>query len=108
MNRDMVEAEDLKEQRLLENLGINVEVQNRAQQEIDKDRENWRNLMVQLNNGQNTSGDINPLRNSMITGVSYIFGGFIPLAAYFFILNTSVTFQYSGIISLTTLLILGI
>ena len=106
-NKDMQEAEDLKEQKLLKNLGINVEVQNLAQEEIDKDRKNWQNLVLQLNNEQNTSGDINPLRNVLITFASYIFGGIIPLAAYFFTQNTSVAFQYSGIISLTILFILG-
>ena len=106
-NKDLQEAEDLKEQRLLENLGITVEVQNLAQEEIDKDRKNWQNLMVQLNNNQNKTGEISPLKNAVVTGVSYTFGGIIPLAAYFFTSKTSVALQYSGIISLTVLFILG-
>lgn len=107
VNPNLQEAEDLKEQRLLENLGIDIEVQSLAQEEIDKDRKHWQNLMIQLGDDQNLTDKIKPYRNGLITAVSYIFGGMIPIIAYFFTSNTNQALQVAGILSLTTLFIFG-
>lgn len=108
LNRDKQDAEDLKEKRLLENLGIGIGIQTLAQEEITKDRKNWLNLMMQLNNGQNMTSQINPLKNGVTTWLSYIIGGTIPLVAYFFTKNTNIAWQFASIISLTSLFVLGI
>ena len=107
MNRDMQAEEDLKEKLLLENLGIGIEVQALAQEEIEKDRKNWQNLIVKLKDDENMTSTTNPFKNGLTTFFSYILGGTIPIAAYFFTENTFIALPYSSFLSLTVLFILG-
>lgn len=101
------EAEDLKERKLLENLGISVEVQILAQEEIDKDRKHWQNLIMQLDDEQIMTDKINSIVNGLVTLLGYIFGGIIPITAYFFTSDTTIALKFTSIFSLTVLFILG-
>lgn len=106
-NRDILDAEDIKEKRLLENLGIGKRIQSLAQEEIEKDRLLWRNLKTQLDGGQPVNIYEQAFRSAIITGASYIIGGIIPLIPYFFTTDIKTGLQYSSFLSLASLFILG-
>lgn len=106
-NKDLLDKEDQKERRLLANLGIGIQVQALAQEEIDKDRKHWKNLMTKLDEGQNISENINPFKNFCTVGIAYLFGGFIPLIPFIIFTDTEYDLHLSSVISLTSLFVLG-
>ena len=106
-NRDILDAEYLKEKRLLENLGIEKHVQSLAQEEIEKEHVLWQNLKTKLGEDLHSIREEHPFRRAVITGASYISGGIIPLLPYFFISDVKTGLHYSSILSLPALFILG-
>ncbi|MEO6683964.1 MAG: VIT1/CCC1 transporter family protein [Ginsengibacter sp.] len=107
LNKEFQDEEDLKEKRLLENLGIGIQIQKLAQEEIEKDRENWKNILVKLEYANSKTTTNSVFKNSALSGLSYIIGGIIPLTAYLFTTDIQTALQYSSIVSLTTLFVLG-
>lgn len=106
-NKAVLDAEDMKERRLLENLGIGKHIQILAQQEIEKERELWHNLKIKLTENQTAKRNKNLFGSALITGLSYSVGGMIPLLPYFFSTDIKTGLYHSGLLSLITLFIFG-
>ena len=106
-DRDIMNAEDLKEKKLLENLGIGKHVQSLAQQEIEKDRELWQNLWTKLNDDQSVDRNNLGFNKAGISAISTIYGGMIPVIPYLFEKDSKSGLQSSIILSLITLFIFG-
>ena len=106
-NVESLDAEDLKEKRLLENLGIGKRIQSLAQEEIEKDRVRWQNLIAKLEVNQSIKSNSPSLRSAVITGTVYILGGIIPIIPYYLATDGKSGLQYSSILSLFILFILG-
>ena len=107
-DKEQQDVENLRELNLLKNLGIGREVQTLAQEEIEKERTQWNNLVNHLKNDQNLTTLSSPLKNGITTWFAFITGGIIPVMAYFFTDNPTIALKYAGIISLPVLFILGI
>ena len=91
-----------KETILLDNLGINKNLQLIAFEEMEKDRQHWARLMGATKLGlppTSTPSNINGAE----TGLSYTLGGMLPLLPYLFskndsILGTALIFSMTGLI----------
>ncbi len=105
--RVIMDAEDLKEKRLLESLGIGKHIQTIAQHEIEKDREIWQNLKTKLNDDQSIDRNDLALKSAGMSAISTIFGGMIPVIPYLFETNSRTALQVSSIFSLLSLFIFG-
>ncbi|MEO7316647.1 MAG: VIT1/CCC1 transporter family protein [Ginsengibacter sp.] len=106
-NRDILNAQDLKEKKMLENLDIEKHTQELAQEEIEKDRALWQSLMTILDKDPGVNRYEHAFRSAAITGTAYILGGLIPLIPYLFEIESKTGLRYSSVLSLVTLFILG-
>ena len=106
-NQAILDAEDQQEKELLENLGIGKHIQSLAQEEIEKDRVLWRNLMAKLEEEKNVNKDVPALKRTLITGASFFIGCIIPVIPYILETDPKIALKYSGIFSLVTIFILG-
>jgi VIT1/CCC1 family predicted Fe2+/Mn2+ transporter len=106
-DKGILDAEDLKEKKLLENLGLGKHIQSLAQQEIEKDRELWQNLWTKLNDEQSVDRNYFAFKGAGISFLSTIIGGMIPVIPYLFETDSRTALQVSSIFSLLTLFIFG-
>ena len=100
-----IEKQEVKE--FFQQIGLSEEVQQKATEEISKDKKRWVDFMMKY------ELDLDPpdprrARNSALNiGVSYVVGGIIPLSPYFFIHNSSEALKISIVVTLICLFIFG-
>lgn len=76
------QMEDEKEMRLLKNIGLDTPFQKLAQEEIDKDRLLWKQLVEDFELHQLTPGTGEPLKRGFRVGLSLLAGGTLPVLPY--------------------------
>lgn len=99
------EKEEVKE--FFSNLGLSEEVQNKAVDEMTKDKEKWVDFMMKYELGLDKPDPRRARKSAFNIGVSYIVGGIIPLSPYFFAADGLSGLKVSAVITLICLFIFG-
>ena len=100
-----MEKQEVKE--FFENIGFSEELQNKATEEISKDKKQWVDFMMKFELGLDKPDPKRATNSALNIGVSYIVGGIIPLSPYFFIDDSKEALKFSVIATLICLFIFG-
>lgn len=87
--------------------GLSKEVQDKAVQEITKDKDLWVKFMMKHELGLDEPDSKRARKSAFNIGFSYIVGGFVPLSPYFFVENSITGLKISVAITLICLYIFG-
>jgi VIT1/CCC1 family predicted Fe2+/Mn2+ transporter len=99
------EIEETKE--FFKKIGLSEDLQERATEEIAKDKKQWVDFMMKYELGLETPDPKRATKSALNIGLSYIAGGMVPLSPYFFV-NTPVDgLKISVIVTLLCLFIFG-
>ena len=88
-------------------LGLSEEIQDKAVDELSKDKDRWVNLMMKYELGLEKPIKGRAARSAFNIGLSYIVGGLIPLSPYFFVSTGIDGLKISALITLVCLFIFG-
>ncbi len=113
VKREYYEVENLRHREIEEtkeffaNIGLSEEIQNKATEEIARDKDKWVDFMMKYELGLDKP-DPKRARNSALNiGLSYIAGGLVPLAPYFFVSTPLAGLEFSVVFTLACLFIFG-
>lgn len=113
VKREHYEVENLREREIAEtkeffaNIGLSEEIQNKATEEIAKDKDRWVDFMMKYELGLDKPDPKRASKAALNIGVSYIVGGIIPLSPYFFIHDSAEALKFSVIATLVCLFVFG-
>jgi vacuolar iron transporter family protein len=113
VKREYDEVENLREREIEEtkeffaNIGLSPELQQQATEEIAQDKDRWVDFMMKYELGLEKPDPRRATKSALNIGISYIAGGIIPLAPYFFIDGSSEALTVSVIVTLACLFIFG-
>ena len=99
------EKEEVRE--FFEGLGLSRDVQDKAVDELTKDKDNWVGFMMKYELGLDKPDEKRARKSAFNIGMSYIVGGLVPLLPYFFSANTFQGLKLSALITLICLFIFG-
>jgi VIT1/CCC1 family predicted Fe2+/Mn2+ transporter len=101
------EAEIQKTRVFLANLGLNEEMQDKAIDDLQKDREEWNAFITKhdLETPRFSRRDV--IRSAFTVALSYFIGGLIPLAPFLFLASVKDAFQVAIPMTIAGLAILG-
>ena len=99
------EKEEVKE--FFSSLGLSEEVQEKAADEMTKDKDVWVDFMMKYELGLDKPDPRRARKSAFNIGVSYIVGGLIPLSPYFFVDDGLTGLKISAVITLICLFIFG-
>jgi len=105
--REKPEAEALEVQEILENYGLAAKESKTVVDALRQRKDAWIDFMMRFELGLEEPDPARALRSGMTIGASYIAGGLIPLAPYFFMSTASAALPVSAGVTLTTLFIFG-
>ncbi len=88
-------------------IGLSEDVQNKATEEIAKDKKQWVDFMMKYELGLEEPDPKRAAKSAFNIGVSYIAGGIIPLSPYFFINNSTEALKISVVATLICLFVFG-
>jgi VIT1/CCC1 family predicted Fe2+/Mn2+ transporter len=100
-----VERAEVKE--LFAEWGLSEEVQERAVDELTKDKHKWVSFMMRHELGLAQPDPARARKSAFNIGVSYIVGGLIPLSPYFFVSDALEGLEISVVITLICLFVFG-
>src|SRR5437764_3885757 len=100
-----VEITETKE--FFANIGLSPELQDKATEEIAKDKDKWVDFMMKYELGLDKPDPKRATKSAFNIGVSYIVGGLVPLSPYFFVDNPLTGLRYSVVVTLICLFIFG-
>jgi VIT1/CCC1 family predicted Fe2+/Mn2+ transporter len=100
-----MEKNEVKE--FFEKIGLSEEIQNKATEEISKDKKQWVDFMMKFELGLDTPDPQRAKKSALNIGLSYAVGGIIPLSPYFFIENSREALQFSVVATLICLFVFG-
>lgn len=100
-----MEKQEVKD--FFKGLGLSDEVQQKAVDEMTKDKDRWVNFMMRYELGLEEPDPKRATKSAFNIGVSYIVGGLVPLVPYFFVDTSIDGLKYSAIITLICLFIFG-
>ena len=113
VRREHFEVENLRNKEIEEtkeffaSIGLSKEVQEQATQEISQDNDRWVDFMMKYELGLDKPDPKRATKSALNIGLSYIVGGIIPLAPYFFSEDNMVALKYSAIATLICLFVFG-
>lgn len=99
------EIEETKE--FFANIGLSPEIQDKATEEISRDKDRWVDFMMKYELGLEKPDPKRATKSALNIGLSYIAGGIIPLSPYFFISSSTEALKYSVLATLVCLFIFG-
>lgn len=99
------EKEEVRE--FFEHLGLSPAVQQQAVTELTKDKDRWVDFMMKHELGLDKPDEKRARKSAFNIGLSYIVGGMVPLAPYFFLEDTLEGLKISAIITLIALFVFG-
>lgn len=100
-----VEREEVRV--FFEGLGLSRDVQEQAVNELTKDKNRWADFMMKHELGLEMPDPKRARKSAFNIGASYIVGGMIPLAPYFFVTDGISGLKISAIATLACLFIFG-
>ncbi len=113
VKREHHEVENLREKEIEEtkeffaNIGLSEEIQEKATEEIARDKDRWVDFMMKYELGLDKPDPRRATKAALNIGISYVVGGIIPLSPYFFIPVSSEALKYSVVATLACLFIFG-
>ena len=99
------EIEETKE--FFKNIGLSEELQNKATEEIAKDKKQWVEFMMKYELGLDKPDPKRATKSALNIGLSYVFGGLVPLSPYFFIDSPTQALSISLVVTLLCLFVFG-
>jgi len=113
VKREYDEIENLRHREIEEtkeffaNIGLSEELQEKATEEISRDKDRWVDFMMKYELGLEKPDPKRATKSALNIGLSYIAGGIIPLSPYFFISNSYSALEYSVVATLICLFVFG-
>jgi len=113
VKRENYEIENLRHKEIAETkeffaeLGLSEEVQNKATEEISRNKNKWVDFMKKYELGLEKTDPKRATKSALNIGISYIVGGIIPLSPYFFIDDAQEALKYSAVATLLCLFMFG-
>lgn len=113
LKREYYEVDNLREREIDEtkeffaNIGLSEELQNRATEEIARDKKQWVEFMMKYELGLDKPDPKRATKSAMNIGFSYIVGGMVPLSPYFFVDLPVDGLKISVIVTLLCLFVFG-
>lgn len=113
VQREYDEVENLRHREIEEtkeffaNIGLSPALQEQATAEIAQDKDRWVEFMMKYELGLDKPDPKRATKSALNIGISYIVGGIIPLAPYFFITNSVEALKVSVIVTLICLFVFG-
>jgi VIT1/CCC1 family predicted Fe2+/Mn2+ transporter len=113
LKREYYEVDNLREREIAEtreffaNIGLSKELQDRATEEIARDKKQWVEFMMKYELGLDKPDPRRATKSAMNIGLSYIAGGLVPLSPYFFVDTPTFGLKISVGLTLLCLFIFG-
>ncbi len=100
-----IEIKETKE--FFANLGLSDELQQRATEEISRDKDKWVEFMMKYELGLEKPDPQRAKKSAFNIGLSYVVGGLVPLSPYFLTDTPLTGLRYSVVVTLLCLFIFG-
>ena len=100
-----VEEQEIRD--IFKTWGFSKQLQDQAVEEITKDKDRWADFMMKHELGLDKPDPKRARKSAFNIGVSYIFGGLVPLSPYFFIATAHGALKVSVGVTLICLFIFG-
>jgi len=113
VKREYYEVENLRHREIEEtkeffkNIGLSEELQDKATEEIAKDKKQWVEFMMKYELGLDKPDPKRATKSALNIGLSYVFGGLVPLSPYFFIDSPLQALSISLVVTLLCLFVFG-
>src|SRR5215210_5768904 len=101
------EREKLEVREFFEQIGLSEDLQQKATDEIAKDKKQWVDFMMKYELGLDEPDPKRAAKSALNIGLSYIAGGIIPLSPYFFIATSLEALEISVAATLICLFVFG-
>lgn len=88
-------------------IGLSAEIQEKATEEIAKDKKQWVDFMMKYELGLDEPHPKRATKSALNIGLSYVAGGIIPLSPYFFISNSTKALPISVVATMICLFVFG-
>ena len=111
--REHYEVDNLRDKEIEEtkeffaNIGLSKEVQEKATEELSRDKNRWVDFMMKYELGLDKPDSKRASKSAFNIGMSYIIGGIIPLSPYFFIHDSNEALKLSVLATLICLFVFG-
>ena len=99
------EIEETKE--FFKNIGLSEDLQNKATEEIAKDKKQWVEFMMKYELGLEKPDPRRATKSALNIGLSYVVGGLVPLSPYFFVDSPTEGLRISVAVTLLCLFVFG-
>jgi len=99
------EREEVRE--IFEGIGLSADLQQRATEEIARDKDKWVDFMMKFELGLERPDPRRASKSALNIGLSYVAGGIIPLSPYLFTEEPFVGLRWSAVLTLICLFIFG-
>jgi len=99
------EIEETKE--FFKNIGLSAELQDKATEEITKDKKQWVEFMMKYELGLDKPDPRRATKSALNIGLSYVAGGLVPLSPYFFVDSPKQGLEISVVLTLLCLFVFG-
>jgi VIT1/CCC1 family predicted Fe2+/Mn2+ transporter len=99
------EIEETKE--FFKNIGLSEDLQNKATEEIAKDKKQWVEFMMKYELGLEKPDPRRATKSALNIGISYVVGGLVPLSPYFFVDSPTEGLRISVAVTLLCLFVFG-
>lgn len=99
------EIEETKE--FFANIGLSTELQEKATEEIARDKDKWVDFMMKYELGLDKPDPKRARKSAFNIGASYIAGGLVPLSPYFFVHDPLTGLKVSVVVTLLCLFVFG-
>ena len=103
----MPEREKQEVREFFEQIGLSKEIQEKATEEIARDKKQWVDFMMKYELGLDEPDARRATKSALNIGLSYVVGGIIPLLPYFFINNATEALKVSIVATLICLFVFG-
>jgi VIT1/CCC1 family predicted Fe2+/Mn2+ transporter len=113
VKREFFEVENLRHKEIEEtkeffkSLGLSEDLQDKATEEIAKDKKQWVNFMMKYELGLDKPDPRRATKSALNIGLSYVVGGLVPLSPYFFVSYPIDGLKISSLITLLCLFVFG-
>lgn len=101
------EVERMEVKEIFQNIGLSEELQQKATNEIIKDKKHWVDFMMKFELGLDEPNPKRARNSAFNIGLSYVAGGIIPLSPYFFIDDSKEALKISVVATLICLFTFG-
>jgi VIT1/CCC1 family predicted Fe2+/Mn2+ transporter len=113
LKREYYEVDNLREREIAETkeffagIGLSEELQNKATEEIARDKKQWVDFMMKYELGLDKPDPKRATKSALNIGLSYVAGGLVPLCPYFFVESPTEGLKYSVLVTLLCLFVFG-